>query len=198
MRTFVAVPLHPEVVTAYGRWLEQCRSQASQLKWVEPALLHVTIRFLGELDASQVAKVKEAVRKAASHTRPFPLQVAGRGVFPDPRHPRVFWFAVEPRTALLQLAEEVDEQLAQAGWLPRQEPFRAHLTVARARPGQFVPTTFVGPWLGSSSGTLAEQDGFQLPGFEAVSPCAELVVMESRLRPGGPLYLPQARYPLGR
>lgn len=174
-RIFVAVELAPPLREAIAGVRVRLGDASQTLRWVPPDNLHLTLRFLGEITAAQVTRATEAMREAAQVAAPFTITLAGLGAFPSPRRPRVVWIGVaEGADRLVALAGAL-EQAMQRRKFPREaRPFQAHLTVARVRTGPPHDLTE----------DLAEV-GRPLIGTQEV---AALVVMESVLRPSGPVY----------
>lgn len=136
IRTFIAVALPEAERSAIVELESRFERQRSILKWVAPDLLHITIRFLGNVDATRIPDVIAAVEQAASETKPFSLEIAGIGAFPNVRSPRVVWIGLENEggfAALRRLAGRTEELLGERGFSKEARPFRAHVTVARVR-----------------------------------------------------------------
>ena len=131
-RCFVAVPLGDELradlAAAIDRWRPDPRTEG--LRWSDPSGLHLTLAFLGGLDPHDIPTVVEGIRSVAVSHRPF-VAVTGRlGAFHRAGSVRVLWHAVEdPEGALSALAGD----MARALDVPLEEPFRPHVTLARAR-----------------------------------------------------------------
>lgn len=187
VRAFIALPLEEELCREIGAFLVRWRKKAPDLKWVDPSLLHVTLRFLGEVDVGLLAPLDRALREVARGTKPFHVSLGRVGAFPVLSRPRVFWLGLEPRDELAALAARVDRQVEAAGLGRRAEPFSPHLTVARARsgPGVQVDPEFVTYWQALAGG---EPDGGETPGGQFTA--SKIVLYESRLHPNGPEYLP--------
>lgn len=94
---------------------------------------HLTIRFLGEVADEHLDPVRAAIERAAAAHERFPLELMGGGTFGPPGRPRVAWVGVRDATRLQALADDVDGQLANVPCAPRDHPFAAHITIARAR-----------------------------------------------------------------
>ena len=128
MRAFLAIPLPPplcEELAAVGRGIDGLRAQRA-------GTIHLTIRFLGEIDDADA--VAAAAAGVASRHAPFDLRLKGLGAFPDARRPRVVWVGLaegaEPAGAL---ARDVERAVVGLG-LPREDrPFSAHVTLGRFR-----------------------------------------------------------------
>jgi 2'-5' RNA ligase len=131
-RCFVAVPLDASVRTALVRarepWLD--RPDLDGLRWSDPAAWHLTLAFLGDVDASAVSEVAAAAGAVAERHGPMRLPAGGVGAFPVPARARVAWYGIDdPRSRLAALARDLGEALhVEVG-----DPFRPHITLARAR-----------------------------------------------------------------
>lgn len=156
--------------------LAECARLAPTHHWVEPDSLHLTLRFLGRVEADALERITDGL--AAIRVAPFRLGLGGRGTFGPRSAPRVVWLGLaEGANACAALAEAVERACVAAGMEPEQRAFRAHLTLARARrEGDRLPA-------------LPEPPA--LAGWTA----SELVLFESRLRER-PRYVPLERYPL--
>ncbi|HVB13408.1 MAG TPA: RNA 2',3'-cyclic phosphodiesterase [Candidatus Dormibacteraeota bacterium] len=98
--------------------------------------LHLTLRFLGRMDAETETSIREAAGRVAQKTQAFGLELHGLGAFSQGAHPQVIWAAVrQGQSELGQLAEGLAAALAAAGWPPEPRPFVAHCTLARVPGG---------------------------------------------------------------
>src|SRR4051812_39067407 len=94
-RTFIAVEVQQFSRDRLRGLQEQLAGIAYGVKWVEPRNMHLTLLFLGEIDARDVPKLCKTVEQAVSGFAPFSFSVAGLGAFPTPRRPRVLIAQVE-------------------------------------------------------------------------------------------------------
>ncbi|MBI4570794.1 MAG: RNA 2',3'-cyclic phosphodiesterase [Chloroflexi bacterium] len=134
-RLFVACELSGEVRAALAAVQDQLRhAGAGRLRWVRPEGIHVTLKFLGEVEADRVDAICAALGPAVE---PFSIRVrpAGLGGFPDASaRLRVVWVGLEGDIdALAALAGRVDRALEPLGFPREARPFAAHLTLARVR-----------------------------------------------------------------
>lgn len=182
MRAFIALPLDDELRKRIAESLMKWRQFDPELKWVDPALLHVTLRFLGEIDPSLLPKFEQAIRETARDVAPFVISLGRAGAFPSLARPRVFWLGLSPANRLLSLASELDRKLAQLGWGNREERFVSHLTVARLRREVRPLPGFLTYWQRLADGSEEGPAGSWMTD--------RLVLYESRLHPRGPEYLP--------
>lgn len=181
LRAFVAVEMPGPVRQA----LEEIQSDLKQLniraRWVRPENIHLTLKFLGNIPVGHVPSIGDVLRAAAqAHTR-FSLAVAGMGVFPDIRRPKVIWVGLIGRPdALTPLQQDLDGRLAALGFPPAEKPFRGHLTI-----GRFKAEGLPGP--------VADAVKRYATATFATAAVDEIVLLRSDLRPEGPLYTTLAR-----
>jgi 2'-5' RNA ligase len=178
-RLFVAIGLGHAVEEALLGQMERLRESCRGWRWVQREHLHVTLKFLGEIEVVVVGAVERAL--GGVEFEPFAMQVAGLGVFPDRRRPRVLWAGVgEGDARVAELAGRIDRALRGAG-IPREtRPFTPHVTLARTRRGER-------PQVPAGVGGLELEFGRTRVG--------EFVLVESRLDPGGAAYSVRARFP---
>lgn len=135
IRSFVAVELSPEIRSALGREIARLSPLGADVKWVEPQALHITLKFLGQVDKHAIPEIIKALGSCAGEMEPFEVQVLGVGFFPEPARPRIVAAGVAPEgaKALEALAARVEEALAPLGFSPESRGFRAHVTLGRVK-----------------------------------------------------------------
>jgi RNA 2',3'-cyclic 3'-phosphodiesterase len=133
-RTFIAVPLSPDVRDAAARARAPLAAYADRFRWVSPSHLHLTLQFLGDITTGEVAEAVGAARAAAGAVAPFAITFAGLGAFPSVAAPRVVWVGVtRGAERLVALAESLARALRDRRFSLDPRPFAPHLTLARAR-----------------------------------------------------------------
>jgi 2'-5' RNA ligase len=184
LRAFVAVEIPGEVRAALEAVQSHLRQRRVRARWVRPAGMHLTLKFLGDIPVEQVAGVADALQAAARGRAAFSLTVAGIGVFPGLRRPRVIWAGLSGGTGpLSDLQRSVEERLAALGFPREDRPFHAHLTLGRC-------SEAVG------SDLMAEAlNFFAARGFGEFD-VRELVLFQSDLKPSGAVYTALARVKL--
>jgi 2'-5' RNA ligase len=133
-RTFVAVELEDPARAYLAREIGRLGRALPRVRWVDPAGIHLTLAFLGELDDARLAAVEAAAEIAARAAHPFTLEVAGLGTFGPPTAPTVVWAGVGgnlPRLGALR--ETLTVALEVRGFARDARPFSPHLTLARLR-----------------------------------------------------------------
>ena len=102
--------------------------------WVRPEGLHLTLKFLGNMDENHVAAIRKSVAGRLAGSAAFDCALGGLGVFPNARQPRVLWVGVRRgKRELAALAQKVETALAPLGFEPERRAFHAHLTLARIK-----------------------------------------------------------------
>jgi 2'-5' RNA ligase len=135
MRLFFSVPLPDETRERAAAALAGMRRAAPQLAWTRTEQLHFTLAFLGEQDDTALERAAEAA-SGCRELRAFDLSLSGAGAFPNARRARVVWLGVSRGAAELEaLAARLQAGLRAARFELEDRPFRAHLTVARVKPG---------------------------------------------------------------
>ena len=185
MRAFVAVKV--EATPAIRRVLFDIEALGRMgVRPVGPGNLHITLKFMGEVDDARCGEMADALRRAAGESGPFELPLTGLGVFPNERYINVVWIGAsegEGREALVRLADEVSVEFERIGF-PRSD-FSPHLTIARVKGPN--PARQIRRMLGEHARTDF--------GTQAVS---EVLLMRSTLTPAGPIYDVEARGRLER
>ena len=155
MRVFLAVNLNKKLQEELAQIQNELRSTVHGVRWVDPQLLHITLKFLGEWDEEQLLVLEDPLRKVGENTAPFTISLARLGAFPSLNNPRVFWIGVEKGASpLIKLATDIEQCLetlelfSQSGGIPKNtgKLFKPHITLARKRrrgkQGKTAPEVF--------------------------------------------------------
>lgn len=191
MRAFVAVGLPEEIRKRLGRVISRLSGSGAGIRWVRPERLHVTLKFLGEIDDQQERVLRDDLAEMAKRFSPFHLECAGLGVFPRPERPRVCWAGCRGETdRLAALAAAVETSAVRAGVPSESRPFRAHVTIGRV-PSQGGRRGRGNP--GPVSVSLPKEE--ESYGEWCVK---RFLLVMSLLTPEGPVYEPLASFEMGR
>jgi 2'-5' RNA ligase len=117
----------------------------ARLRWVRPEGMHLTLKFLGDVEYATVPLILEALRSVAGRTPPMVLHTTEVGA-PNPDRARVIWLDVGGETALLdRLRADLEDTICRIGFRREERRFHPHLTLARARKGAVrLPTGLAG------------------------------------------------------
>ena len=180
LRLFVAVTLPAEARDAIARLIQGLRAaDLTGVRLVDPDGVHLTLKFLGNVDSSRVPALTGALDAVGEGAVPFALHLGDVGVFPDRRSPRVLWAGVSGDTEVLAaLARRVDDACANVGFPREQRAFSPHLTVARLRDRASADER-------QRAGTVLADIGLA-PGESFAVEAFHLI--RSTLTPSGPIY----------
>jgi 2'-5' RNA ligase len=134
VRVFIAIPLPTHLKAKLVALQQEFRPLPLSATWVREAGLHVTVKFLGDVDSTHIKSIISCMTTTAQHCHPFSLSLAEVGVFPHESSPRVLWVGVQDVSGdLRHMQQALDAQLMQAGFPSENRPFAPHLTLARLK-----------------------------------------------------------------
>jgi 2'-5' RNA ligase len=136
VRAFIAIELDDALKTALEKVQQRLRAEpiSGFVRWMEPGGIHLTLKFLGEMDSARVPHVLTAIRSACDGVPPFELTVTGAGCFPNFQRPNVVWAGMIGQVHVAtQLAQRVEGECAKLGFEPEDRPFSPHLTLGRVK-----------------------------------------------------------------
>ncbi len=177
MRAFIAVDLDASIRKALGRSQDQLRALAPNLKYVTPSAIHLTLKFLGDIDPRALPEISTTLNEITADTEPFEFTARRLGHFADRSgRIRVVWAGIEETEGTLaRLQERIDAAMIAIGFPPDSRPFSPHLTLARARRPMALPAIV----------QYIQQHGDTCFGDQYVE---EIIVYESTLTRDGPVY----------
>ncbi|MBU0729795.1 MAG: RNA 2',3'-cyclic phosphodiesterase [Proteobacteria bacterium] len=149
-------------------------------KWIEKDQLHLTIRFIGEVDGATFKDISNTLTNIT--TQAFPMHLESIGFFPPRKTPRVLWAGTGNNPSLMHLRNKIETTLVRAGIEPEQRKFSPHITLARLKD---TPIQRLGNFLAGNS--LFRTEEFQVEEFHLYS---------SKLTSKGALHSIENTYPL--
>jgi RNA 2',3'-cyclic 3'-phosphodiesterase len=182
MRVFVALNLPPEVRRSLAASLEPLRQRQLPVRWTPEESLHLTLKFLGDIEGTEVPRLRDTLHTVAGDHAPLTLSISGIGAFPSLRRASVLWVGVAPDSPLMSLQHDVEIALSRLGYVRDQKPFRPHVTVARTQNG---------------ARPLDVERLAPSHEFADTAPVLTMDLMRSHLSPGGASHEPLLRIRLG-
>jgi 2'-5' RNA ligase len=186
IRAFIAIELPDGLKSSIREYETRLNAPAFRCaKWVAPASIHLTLKFLGQVNLKQVDEISRTTEMVVKHHRTFNLKTAGVGFFPDAARMRVFWLGLAGDIDKLQsLQRQLEDLMAGLGFTREGRPFAAHLTLARMREDCSI----------ADRRSLADAVG-----KFAFAPCFSMDVISvslirSQLTHGGPVYTNLCRF----
>ena len=178
LRAFIAVDLSESVRSALGQVQEVLERQRFRVKWVRPANIHLTLKFLGNIEGADVEKISGAMVQVAKDRKALSLVAKGIGVFPDIRRPRVIWAGLSGQVEMLQdMQRSLEGHLADLGFPKESRGFKAHLTLGRVK-GKIDSERL--------EAAMSKCAGFESKPFDV----NRIILFKSELRPSGAVYTP--------
>lgn len=187
LRLFIAVELSAQIQQNLATLSETLKKDlGSEVKWVEPHQIHLTLKFLGDTPSTLLPRLKQTLNLSARNQSGFQLEARGTGVFPNVRQPRVLWAGISLPAELVVLQKEIDKQLVPLGYPSDKHPFSPHLTLGRIseNANSEAVKLLLKRLQDSSTGT-----------FGSVS-IRKVTLFQSTLTPKGPIYTPLERFSL--
>lgn len=180
VRCFIAIELPPEVTAKIEGLQERLRAVTGPVKhlsWSRPEAIHLTIKFLGDIEHGRINDVIASLEESAKRVEPFELTLEKIGGFPTSRRPRVAWIGVKESAELSHIKARMEDELSVKGFARELRVFRPHLTICRAREVK-------------ASKMLARALFEVENGFSESMEVTDMVLFKSVLKPGGTEHTP--------
>ncbi len=133
MRAFAAIFPPSEVRREALAWARGWSSD-DRVRWTRPENVHLTLKFLGNVQAEALDSIRAALGEVCAQRVPFDAALAELGVFPSARHAKTLWIGIgKGSDRLRSLAADVDDALASLGFEGEKRPYVPHLTLSRVR-----------------------------------------------------------------
>jgi RNA 2',3'-cyclic 3'-phosphodiesterase len=175
IRLFVAVSISEQSRNAVSNLVENFRSESPGVRWVKPENLHLTLKFLGDVEESRLSSLKNALDSSVSDLRLFQFDLTNLGCFPNIKRPRVLWVGIEDESnQLVRLHKNIEEQFFKVDFPKEKRRFQPHLTVARIKDSR------------NSNLFLSEFQSYNLGQFTV--DVADVLLIKSDLRQSGAKY----------
>lgn len=138
-RVFCAIDLATRARARLIRQISRLREAVphAQARWSREENLHLTLKFLGDVQTARLGSLSNATARAVADFSPFQVTLQETGVFPKQGPPRVLWIGVRDESGkLAELHTRLEEACAKEGFAKEERPFHPHLTIARLRKPQ--------------------------------------------------------------
>ncbi len=182
MRLFLALALPEELKDRLGDLVEDFTRADAQVKWVKTENMHLTLKFLGEVEETRLGEIYEVSRLSAGGIPPFDLRIQEVGAFPSLRRPRIVWVRAHQARGLMNLHRRIETGFQSIGFPPEKKCWTPHLTIGRVKGTRNLKELC----------RRLEQAVFEPVTFHIDS----LHVIQSVLRSEGPLYTTRKSIPL--
>ena len=179
MRSFIAIELPKEIKDTLAQIQETLKKQGADVKWVEPKNIHLTIKFLGEIDEQKLAKVISIMEEAVKDKNTFSLRIWSLGAFPKLDYPKVIWVGLKQGDRETKIiAEGLEEKITKLGIPKEKRSFSSHITLGRVKSN--LNRLNLVTVLKNLEGSLEKEN------LEFVA--TKITLFKSTLTPQGPIY----------
>ena len=132
MRLFLGIRIPNTIRDSLQKFKTALTTPDENVKWIAPDNLHLTLKFFGEVEQTRLETLENALHQSVIDQKRFSLQVQGTGFFPREQKAKVLWAGIQdPSNGLNKIADSIEKFSVQAGFPPNDNPFSAHLTMAR-------------------------------------------------------------------
>lgn len=189
IRSFIAIEL-PDAIRTQLRQVIATMQAAGRLpvRWLPVENIHLTLKFLGEVEAGKLKRLADELNLLVGHQAPFSLTIGGLGAFPSARRPRVVWVGIQAPPALAGLAQQMEQFGRKFGIEPEDRPFSPHLTIGRVQQHAAL----------EDLQTLTEKLTGSRVGELGILMVDSVCLFRSDLRPSGAIYTLLWRAKLGK
>ena len=183
-RLFAAVKVEPDnrMQDVYDQLRDGLAHE--KIKWVEPHNIHLTLKFFGETPEEKTDDICGVLDEVAKRHQPFEIALKDIGIFGSSYNPRVIWFGMDNSKEIERLAIDTLNAMEEIGWPRDRQNFRPHVTVGRIK---FIKDKRF------FQQTLSKFKNIELQ----TVPVDRFYLIESKLRPQGPVYEVVEEFKLG-
>ena len=183
-RVFFAIDVPEQVIVNAERLIDEFNIPPAHVRWVQLNNLHITLKFLGDINTGTIPAIIDYAKKAVSGIGPIRLVFQSMGLFPNSNKPKVVWFGVGGHTdKLTKLESALSESLEPLGIPGDERAFTAHLTIGRVKTD-------------NARGELIRLVHNNQKTFVGSALINNIVLYESSLNPGGSVYTKLATFDL--
>jgi 2'-5' RNA ligase len=137
-RLFIALALPAAAKAELNSLVHALRRSTSDVRWVRSEHVHITMKFLGDVEESRIDSIVQALARLHDESS-FWFNLSTVGAFPDRENPRVIWTGLgKGRNEIVSLANTVERSMEGVGFPPEARSYSPHITIGRVKePGNF-------------------------------------------------------------
>jgi 2'-5' RNA ligase len=134
IRSFIAIELNKEIQDALANIQTDLRSSGADIKWVKPRNIHLTLKFLGNIDTNLIPKIKNILEDITKKYKNFSGDLTELGAFPKLHNPRVIWVGMQTgKDKIISITKELEDNLSKIGIPQEEKEFHPHVTLGRIK-----------------------------------------------------------------
>jgi len=140
IRAFIALEIDQLNKQKISEVISKLKKSDAHIKWVTENQMHLTLKFLGNIEEVNVQKISDVLKSIADNFKAFMIQFSKIGAFPTIKRPRVIWIAIEKGSESLKLlANKIETELEKLGFEKEDRDYKAHLTLGRVKSLKNLP-----------------------------------------------------------
>ena len=133
MRLFIAALLPDYIVEEIGNYIDSLKDNIDGVKWEKPEKLHLTLKFLGDVDEEQIDEISALLNVLAKTYSPFKVNLKEFGGFPRLKNPKVLYVGLSQNEELTKFHSELDHGMFEIGFEKEERKFIPHVTIGRVK-----------------------------------------------------------------
>jgi RNA 2',3'-cyclic 3'-phosphodiesterase len=185
IRSFLAIELPGVISRKIEEVEEDLRISRADVRWVAPEKIHLTLKFFGNIEETEVDAIVKAIESPIHSASPFRLDVRAMGAFPHLKNPRVIWMGlVDEKGVLAPLQKQIEAELEKIGFETEKRAFKPHLTLGRVNSSRGKDELIE---------RVEKRQAEVFGDFEV----ERVTLFKSDLRPSGPIYTSLREIKLG-
>ena len=185
MRCFIAIDIPADIRQSIADVIGKCNQGSKGVKWVAPEKIHITLKFLGEVNEGLITDIQKKLAPVCAERDIFTVTIKGAGAFPDFKYPNVLWIGIDESEELKRLYEDIEDVLSKLGFEKENRKFSPHLTIGRIKDRKGIEPV------------IKEIYTFKDAFFGSID-VNEILLMRSILKPAGSEYSKIAGFRLSR
>lgn len=130
-RGFIAIDIN--VTPNILKFIKDITNSNADVKLVEPQNIHITLKFLGDVQEDKINDIEQIMKDSVKETEPFTIKLSGTGVFPNQNYIRIIWIGMKNVKKIETISKNIDENLTQLGFKREKRGFSSHLTIGRVK-----------------------------------------------------------------
>jgi len=130
-RGFIAIKIN--TTSSILEFEKEIKKTGADVKLVEPQNIHITLKFLGDIEETFIDEIEQIIKDAIKEIKPFTMKLNGTGVFPNNNYVKVIWIGIKEAQIIETIVKTIDENLSKLGFKKEKRSFSPHLTIGRVK-----------------------------------------------------------------
>lgn len=186
IRAFIALEISQPHKQKISGLISSLKSSDADIRWLAENQMHLTLKFLGNIQQDSVKNISQILRSIAMDTNAFTMDLTGIGAFPNIKHPKVIWLGIEKGSLSINiLSDKIEQGLEHLGFKREKRLFKPHLTLGRVKSLKNIKKLL----------DIIAKIKFQCEEFILIN---KIILFQSTLTPKGAVYSILEEYPFNK